>query len=522
MSGGDRPTMEGVRMNSITTSRHSMIVAGRATRALVALGFLLACAPSTARAANTCNGLLTIDYVGGPDFAIPGDIIRVRLTLGSGSIQGGTKLNINRLRFDLDCNANFALGLPCTDETMKVEYEGDGTITTTCGVVWSTGHAVSANPNEVVFTPNTAVMIPPNQAIPPGFCNLEFDVKVLAQSTDSTPNQIEEVTGYLAANNDATCDNGLASSATQSSSIPLCPNCNDNNDCTTETCNQNTGQCVFTNVADSTPCADTDGNACTSAGCNGSGVCDQNHQVTVCQPDNIDCTFDPPCNTFTGACDHPAKPDRTPCADTDGNACTFAGCTGSTGGAFLGCDQNHAVTVCPPDGNECTTDAGCNPQTGLCEYPNSPNSTPCTDTDGDACTHAGCNGAGVCDQVHMTTVCNPDTNDCTDEPPCNPGTGLRTHPPKPDSTPGADPDNNQCTTAGCNGSGVCDQNHQVTTCPSDNNECTNDVCNPANGQCQNPPVPNSTPCTDTDNDTCTIAGCEAGVCVQTHASCNNP
>src|SRR5262249_4354491 len=99
---------------------------------------------------------------------------------------------------------------------------------------------------------------------------------------------------------------------------------------------------------------------------------------------------------------------------------------------------------------------------------------------------------------------------------------LCTHPPKPDSTPCADTDNNQCTTAGCNGSGVCDQNHQVTTCPSDNNECTNDVCNPANGQCQNPPLPNSTPCPDTDHDTSTRAGCEAGVCVQTHASCNTP
>ncbi len=90
-----------------------------------------AAAPRVAHAVNTCNGLITIDYVGGPDFALPGDVVRVKLTLGTGSIQGGTKLNVNRLRFDLDCDSNFTLGIPCTDEGMKVEYEGDSTITTT-------------------------------------------------------------------------------------------------------------------------------------------------------------------------------------------------------------------------------------------------------------------------------------------------------------------------------------------------------------------------------------------------------
>src|SRR5947208_1638706 len=187
----------------------------------VVLG-LLAGAPSIA-AAKTCNGLLTIDYVMGPNFPRPGDVVRVRLTLGTGSIQGGTKLTVNRLRFDLDCNSNFALGIPCTDEGAIVEYEGDPTITTTCGVIWSTTHPVSSAPNEVVFTPSSPIMIPANRPIPPGFCTLEFDVKVLAQSVDSTPAQIEEVTGYLASQNDASCDNGLTSSGQQSSSIPLCP-----------------------------------------------------------------------------------------------------------------------------------------------------------------------------------------------------------------------------------------------------------------------------------------------------------
>src|SRR5439155_2141270 len=142
----------------------------------VVLG-LVGGAPSIAVAARTCNGLLTIDYVAGPNFAIPGDVVRVRLTLGTGSIQGGTKLTVNRLRFDLDCNSNFTLGIPCTDEGPIIEYEGDSTITSNCpnSVTWSTGHAVGSSPNEVVFTPSSPVMIPAGQSIPPGFCMLEFD-----------------------------------------------------------------------------------------------------------------------------------------------------------------------------------------------------------------------------------------------------------------------------------------------------------------------------------------------------------
>src|SRR2546428_12047964 len=116
-----------------------MVRPRRATtmRRILLLGLLaiavIAAAPGVARAVNTCNGLITIDYVAGPDFVLPGDVVRVKLTLGTGSIQGGTKLNVNRLRFDLDCNDNFTLGLPCTDEGMIVEYEGDTTITTNCG-----------------------------------------------------------------------------------------------------------------------------------------------------------------------------------------------------------------------------------------------------------------------------------------------------------------------------------------------------------------------------------------------------
>jgi hypothetical protein len=119
-------------------------------------------------------------------------------------------------------------------------------------------------------------------------------------------------------------------------------------------------------------------------------------------------------------------------------------------------------------------------------------------------------------QTHQTTVCQPDTNECTDDPACNPANGQCLHPNKPDSTPCTDNDNNACTTAGCD-AGVCNQSHNTTVCQPDTNQCTDDLaCNPANGQCLHPNKQDSTPCTDTDSNDCTGAGCEAGQCVQSH------
>ena len=61
----------------------------------------------------------------------------------------------------------------------------------------------------------------------------------------------------------------------------------------------------------------------------------------------------------------------------------------------------------------------------------------------------------------------------------------------------------------------------VTPCPA-RTACQNSFCNPTKtdgirtGLCDTSNEPDSTPCTDTDNNACTRAGCEAGSCVQTH------
>ena len=167
----------------------------------LALAALLA-APAAAHAAASCNGLLLIDYV-----SHVGNTVGVRVTLGTGDILGGTKLTIDQLQFNLDCDSNFPLVPPCTDEGPVVEYEGDGTISTTCPVSWSTGHPVGTDPNLVVFTASPALDIPADQPTPPGFCTLDFDVKIVGPDTDGS-GLIDELVGYQLAH----CDNGILDS----------------------------------------------------------------------------------------------------------------------------------------------------------------------------------------------------------------------------------------------------------------------------------------------------------------------
>src|SRR4029453_19172542 len=139
----------------------------------------------------------------------------------------------------------------------------------------------------------------------------------------------------------------------ESAATPLGPTCA-GTECTNSACNQDTGECVPTNVEDSTPCGDTDDNACTQAGCE-AGNCVQVHMTTICEPDDNECTQDPACNPATGLCKHPPVDESTPCSGSDGNACTMAGCEAGS------CVQGHMTTVCTPDDNECTQDPPCNP-----------------------------------------------------------------------------------------------------------------------------------------------------------------
>src|SRR5207248_8381702 len=118
----------------------------------------------------------------------------------------------------------------------------------------------------------------------------------------------------------------------------------------------------------------------------GQGVCDQNHATKQC-PAADQCNG--ACDTTTGKCTPKVS---TPCTDTDGNVCTTAGCELSPTNPELGvCVQTHMFAT---------------------------NNTPCADTDNNPRTTAGCNGHGVCDQSHLSTptsthCANPHAQACT-------------------------------------------------------------------------------------------------------------
>jgi hypothetical protein len=169
-------------------------------------------------------------------------------------------------------------------------------------------------------------------------------------------------------------------------------------------------------------------------------------------------------------CENPPSPDSTPCGDIDGNLCTAAGCDGAGG-----CDQSHIVTNCP--GDECA--GQCNPDTGQCVPVQ--DSTPCTDDDGNPCTIAGCE-AGICDQSHVlpdSTPCPDNANECAAAGCDGAGNCDQNHVAEPDSTPCTDDDGDSCTLAGCDGLGTCDQGHQQICIPLNHFVCYEAHADPA-------------------------------------------
>jgi hypothetical protein len=170
----------------------------------------------------------------------------------------------------------------------------------------------------------------------------------------------------------------------------------------------------------SNPCPDVDGNVCTTAGCDGAGSCNQLHILVPngnpCgNPADTDCSNPDTCDGL-GSCVTNDEPNSFPCPDTDGNVCTSAGCDG-----VGGCDQGHvnapASNPCPDiDGNVCTT-AGCD-GAGTCSQLHilAPPSVPCPDVDGNVCTTAGCNGAGACNQSHVLAPASTPCGDIDGEP----------------------------------------------------------------------------------------------------------
>ncbi len=357
--------------------------------------------------------------------------------------------------------------------------------------------------------------------------------------------------------------------------------CNDGNPCTTDTCDAKTGACSYEPVTDGDACNDGDAcivsETCQKGACLGAPAdCDDNNGCTTdacdaetgcshavglakdatkgCDDGNL-CTVGDACKS--GVC-QPGQPqncgDGNPCTDAacdpasgckpgakgsscdDGNACT-TGDSCVAGNCVPGkpqsCDDGNACTLdsCDPksgckakiaglscsDGNVCTVGDGC--QGGLCV---AGKLQVCSD--GNTCTNDTCdaikgcvalNNTASCDDGDVCTsndicqggVCNSgvalscdDKNGCTDDF-CEKKTGC-VHSP----TNSACDDGNKCTVGdGCKTGKCFPGTKQVC---DDKNHCTTDSCHPTKGCVQ---TANTLGCDD--GNICTVADtCGGGAC----------
>jgi hypothetical protein len=249
--------------------------------------------------------------------------------------------------------------------------------------------------------------------------------------------------------------------------------CEDNNPCTTETCDPGQG---CKNVVNTLAC--DDGNACTLGDACSGGACVPG-QAAACSDGNP-CTDDA-CLPKSGC-----SFTNNAAACNDGNVCT--GSDACKGGVCL----PGAATSCD-DGNPCTTDT-CDPGQG-CVH--AAGSSPCDD--GNPCTQGDVCGGGAC-QGGKALACN-DGNPCTDDS-CDVKQGCVSMTNQAPCT-----DGNACTQGDACQGGTCTAGAALVC--DDGNACTTDVCDAKVG-CKS--SANSLPCDD--GSVCTVGdGCQGGACV---------
>lgn len=246
--------------------------------------------------------------------------------------------------------------------------------------------------------------------------------------------------------------------------------------CLRNSCVPETGACEPEPVVDGTSC--DDGNACTRADSCQAGTC-TGADAVVCTALS-QCHAPGVCDTSTGQCSNPAKPNGASCSD--GNACTATdscqegACVGSGQASCPAPDQCHDVGVCSP-------------QTGACSNPAKPDGVSCNDDN--ACTSGDACRAGVCTPAAQV-VCTA-LDSCHTAGVCDPATGVCSNPPKPDGTLCSD--GLTCTSADKCSNGACVG--EAVTC-NDNIACTVDSCSEQLGGC----VVNSTACACETSEDC--------------------
>jgi len=371
---------------------------------------------------------------------------------------------------------------------------------------------------------------------------------------------------------DADCDDGIFCNGTETCDpVTGCQSsgvidCNDENPCTTDTCNEAADTCdhVANNAAcdDGVFCNGTDtcsggtcsvhlGDPCTSGGecanvcdedndtcfkpsgvacgdfsdtdcdnpdtCDGAGTCLANHEPDgaagsgLCS-DNNDCTKD---NCLAGVCDHPNEATGTRCGNSENTECDNPDTCDGAGFCLENLEPDE--TPCTDDGNDCTNDWCI---AGVCSNPDKPFGEACDD--GDFCNGADSCSAGSC-SINAGNPCTADGQFCVEDRcvecrnpfDCDDGIDCTIDQCTDDVcvfTP-FDPcdDEVPCTIDTCDL--VLDCQHVPVVCTGD------DVCDPLTGICG--PRPCIDPGECEDNDACTDETCFDGFCVFPLVICDN-
>lgn len=294
--------------------------------------------------------------------------------------------------------------------------------------------------------------------------------------------------------------------------------CADDNACTSDSCDETTGECVFANNTDACndnyPC--TQGEACLN------GLCQGGENLCECVED-ADC----------------AKYD-------DGDLCN--GSQKCTDGSCA--IDPTTIKTCSTEGLPACKLAYCDPDDAQCKQKNIENGTACDS--GDKCTKNTVCLGGVCGNGQAVD-CN-DNNSCTADS-CTPATGC-VHTPEVDGTGCTDKDlctqNDQCIDglcvgepiAACSGcttdidcqpfedgnlcngtlycyQGKCEVNPAtVVPCAASTDTCKQVTCQPTTGNCVTQDALGGTPCND--NNACTKGDyCAQGNCVGLPLDCDD-
>lgn len=242
------------------------------------------------------------------------------------------------------------------------------------------------------------------------------------------------------------------------------------------TCDPATGACSDPNAPNGTNC--NDGDACTQSDTCQAGACTGANPIVCTALDQ--CHVAGTCDSTTGACSNPTVADGTNCNDSDActqnDSCVTGVCLGTNPTVCTALDQCHLAGTCDP-------------ATGACSNPAMADGTVCNDSD--LCTQMDTCQAGACVGANPIP-CIP-ADQCHDAGTCDPITGQCSKPVSPDGTTCNDGDG--CTQSDTCQTGMCVGANPVTCTPQD--EC-HDIgkCIPMLGVCDSPAKPDGTPCTN--------------------------